>query len=216
MTGRETMDTKSRILGISVRRGAKGLMGLLSAWLVCAVAFPGCSVFEPREPDRPKDTDTGKTPFVNANDASGVFANLTSGIQNLDGGNYVRSLGTVFNFIPLLYDEDFWPGEYDDWSKEIEQEVVNFILSGADTAEVEFRPTRIDDGTDFVRFSAEYSLRLVSKENQSITVYKGIGEFDIRRIGGIWQLERWEDVGRVGNFTTWGNLRGQARATLGG
>jgi hypothetical protein len=74
------------------------------AAVLCALALTGCNMFQPRDPD-PPGTDTGKIPWRPANDAAGIFANLTSGIENLDGVNYDRTLSDgAFNFIPLDQD----------------------------------------------------------------------------------------------------------------
>ena len=48
---------------------------------------------------------------------------------------------------------------------------------------------------------------------------RGVAEFDVRRISGIWLVEQWKDIEQVEEegktFTTWGYLKGSLRAQLG-
>lgn len=186
------------------------------AAVLCAVALTGCNMFQPRAPD-PPGADSDKIPWRPANDAAGIFANLTSGIENLDGVNYDRTLADGgFNFIPLDQDvidiDD--PRAFADWSKKVEVDVLNLMISESSEARVTFNRTVNINESEYVQFRVTYELKLVAKTNGEETAYKGIAEFDVRRNAGIWELELWRDVERVENFTTWGYLKGTLRLRL--
>jgi hypothetical protein len=186
------------------------------AAVLCALELTGCNMFQPRDPN-PPGTDSDKIPWSPANDAAGIFANLTSGIENLDGVNYERTLSDGgFNFIPL--DQDVIdindPRAFADWSKSVEVDVLNLMLSESSDASVTFNRIENINQSEYVQFRVTYELRLVAKTNSVETVYKGIAEFDVRRNAGIWELELWRDVERVENFTTWGYLKGTLRLRL--
>jgi hypothetical protein len=197
----------------NVTRVAAVCMALL--WNM--VVAPGCSIFEPREAQPPRDVGQSGVPFVPPNDASGVFPNLKSGIENLlDGANYKRSLSDNFNFEALLDDQvDLGVEVYEDWSKDVEEGVLDFMLSGADTIEVDFNPLVIQDETDFVQFRVEYDLRMVLSSG-GVQVYRAVAEFDVRRFSsGQWELDLWKEIEPVGDFTSWGYLKGQIRDQIG-
>lgn len=192
----------------------RGVGVMVAAMFVAALS--GCNMFEPRDPD-PPGSDSDKIPWRPANDAAGIFANLTSGIENLDGVNYQRTLSDGgFNFIPL--DQDVIdindPRAYADWSKDVEVDVLNLMLSEARSATVTFNRTVNINQSEYVQFRVNYELEMTAKADGSVTVYKGIAEFDVRRNAGIWELELWRDVERVESFTTWGYLKGTLRLRL--
>jgi hypothetical protein len=178
----------------------------------------GCNMFEPREA-QPPGVDEG-VPYFPPNDASGVFANLRSGIENLaQGGNYERSLADNFFFVPLdqdAIDPSLPQGIFLDWTKDVELQVLQLMISESADASVVFRSTPQINENDFVQFRVIYELNLTAKAGGAKSEIQGVAEMDMRRIGGIWQLEKWRDVERVENFTTWGYLRGTLRAKLGG
>lgn len=187
--------------------------------VVCSVLLAtGCNMFEAREA-QPPATDDG-VPYQPPNDASGVFANLRSGVENLaQGGNYERSLADNFVFIPLdqdAIDPSLPPGIFLGWTKDVEMQVLQLMISESSAASVTFRSTPQINENDFVQFRVIYELNLTAKAGGAKSEIQGVAEMDMRRIGGIWQLEQWRDVERVENFTTWGFLRGTLRAKLGG
>jgi hypothetical protein len=175
-------------------------------------------LFEPREGERPL-TDEDDTPFVPANRPEGIFPNLQSGVENLaQGANYEQSLADNFEFFPLdqdAVDPSLPPGIFDNWTKPVEMQVLQLMLSESSNATVTFNREVLQDGPEFVRYRVTYELRLTARVSGVGTIYQGIAEFDVRRVGGIWELEKWRDVERVEDFTTWGYLRGTLREKLG-
>ena len=178
----------------------------------------GCNLFEPREAQEPVPDD--RVPYRPPNDAAGVFANMRSGIENLaQGQNYERSLADHFVFIPLdqdAIDPSLPPGIFDNWTKDVEMQVLQLMISESSAASVTFRSTPQIIENDFVQFRVTYALSLTAKAGGAETEIQGVAEMGVRRIAGIWQLEQWRDIERVENFTTWGFLRGTLRAKLGG
>jgi hypothetical protein len=176
-------------------------------------------MFEPREAD-PPFADPSQIPFRPANSAAGVFPNLQSGVENLASGeNYERSLADNFVFLPLdddVIDPSLPPGIFNDWTKGVEMNVLKLMISESSEASVSFTPTPQINENEFVQFRVTYAMTLKAKAGGAEAEYRGIAELDIRRIAGIWQLERWKDVERVESYTTWGYHKGTLRAKLGG
>ena len=190
---------------------------LCAAW--CLLIITSCNLVEPREAERPR-FDDDRIPFRPANSAAGVFPNLQTGVENLvQGQNYDRSLADQFVFQPLdddVIDPSLPPGIFENWTKDVEINVLNLMISEASEASVTFIPTPQINENEFVQFRVTYELKLTPKAGGEEATYKGVAEFDVRRVSGIWLVERWEDIERDGNFTTWGYLKGTLRAKLGG
>jgi len=185
----------------------------------CLLVLTGCTVFEPREATPPSSDESG-TPYRPPNDASGIFNNLKSGVENLaQGENYDRSLSDLFVFLPRdadAIDPSLPPGIYDGWTKPVEMEVLQLMISESKAATLTFNRSELLNEQDFVQFEVTYELRLTAKADNTESVYKGVAIFDVRRVGGIWLLERWKDNEEIDGFTTWGFLKGTLRAKLGG
>jgi hypothetical protein len=190
---------------------------LCAAW--CLLIITSCNLFEPREAEPPR-FDDDRIPFRPANSAAGVFPNLQTGVENLaQGQNYDRSLADQFVFQPLdddVIDPSLPPGIFENWTKDVEINVLNLMISEASEASVTFIPTPQINENEFVQFRVTYELKLTPKAGGEEATYKGVAEFDVRRVSGIWLVERWKDIERVENFTTWGYLKGTLRAKLGG
>jgi hypothetical protein len=178
-----------------------------------------CNLFEPREAEPPREDDD-RVPFRPANSAAGIFPNLQTGIENLaDGQNYDRSLEDNFVFLPLdqdAIDPSLPPGIFDNWTKDVEINVLKLMISEASAASVTFTQTPQINENEFVQFRVTYVLKLTPQAGGEEATYQGVAEFDVRRVSGIWLLERWRDIESVENFTTWGFLKGTLRAQLGG
>ena len=169
----------------------------------------GCSVFEPREAEPP---GSGGTPFLPPDFPATVFSNMESGLEDLTGVNYEKSLGDAFTFIPLPSDVDKLGSEvFRDWIKAVELEVTDKILGDATTLQVAFiNPEQIRDEADFADFRAPYELTITWTSGATET-FKGVAQFDMQRLGQGWHLIRWTDQEGVEGFATWGYLRGSTR-----
>ncbi len=195
--------------------GRRRLLGACLALFVVAVVVPGCGIFDTREPTPPEPLSSNKVSFIPPNDPSGVFANLKSGIENLDGENYNRSLSESFSFVPLVDDMlDSPPGTFDNWDKTTEESVINFMVSGPDTIDFDYDAAVLQDQTDWVQFRVDYDLRVVTNDPPDERVYRGVAEFEMRRISGQWKLDLLKDIERVEGYTSWGYRKGEIRGQI--
>lgn len=176
---------------------------------VSLAALVGCDIFDTRDAEAP---GTGGTPWVPPTLPAQVFINLESGLEDLTGANYEKSLGDAFTFVPLDADVDkLGPDVYRDWTKTVEVQVTETILNDAQSVEVVFIKTQIRDEADFADFRVTYDLDVAYSRGDSET-FKGVAQFDLQRIGGNWQLIRWTDQEGIEGFATWGYLRGVTRS----
>ena len=180
---------------------------LLVAFLLAASV--GCGVFEPREAETP---GTGGTPWVSPQVPSQVFLNLESGLEDLTGVNYEKSLGDAFTFIPLPTDLDaLGEAAFANWTKAVEVDVTQKILADATKLTVSFiNPQQIRNEADFADFRAPYEL-IVTHTRGEVDTFKAVAQFDMQRLGQGWSLIRWTDQEGVEGFSTWGYLRGTTR-----
>lgn len=204
----------------SSRRKSSGpaVWGDWVVWLLLVIVVmtvSGCSIFDTRDAKPPKVTG-GKIDWVSPNDASQVLSNLKTGLENLDGTNYTRSLSDDFNFIPLVDDEvDLGEETFANWNIDVEKSVVAFMVNGPDSIWVDFNAERIIDEISRVRFRCDYVLRVVTKNPRVVNIYRGVAELDITGGSGMWKLEMWRETEPVGSFTTWGYRRGEIRNQIG-
>ena len=205
------------VVNIKRHYNVKQPLGIICV-VCCLLVAMGCNLFEPREAEPPREDDD-RIPFRPANSAAGVFPNLQTGVENLaQGQNYDRSLADKFVFEPLdddAIDPSLPPGIFENWTKDVEMNVLKLMISEASAASVTFAPTPQINENEFVQFRVTYELKLTAKAGGEETTYKGVAEFDVRRVSGIWLVERWKDIERVESFTTWGYLKATLRAKLG-
>jgi len=182
---------------------------LLVAFLL--VVGVGCGIFEPRDANPPGSEGT---PWVSPSLPAQVFLNLESGLEDLTGVNYEKSLGDAFTFIPLPSDVDrLGAAAFADWTKTVEVEVTQKILGDATKVAVSFiNPQQIRNEQDFADFRAPYEL-IVTYTRGEIDTFKAVAQFDMQRLGQGWGLIRWTDQEGVQGFATWGYLRGTTRGS---
>lgn len=180
---------------------------ILVAFLLAAAA--GCGIFEPREANPPGSEGT---PWVSPTLPAQVFLNLESGLEDLTGVNYEKSLGDAFTFIPLPADVDrLGATVFADWTKAVEVEVMQRVLGDATKVGVSFiNPQQIRNEADFADFRAPYEL-IVTYTRGEIDTFKAVAQFDMQRLGQGWSLIRWTDQEGVEGYPTWGYLRGTTR-----
>ena len=186
----------------------RSIIVIVMAALLGAGVLSGC-IFETRTPEPPgSDTSSWVTPEV----SSTVFQNMKTGLEELDGINYNRSLNELFTFIPLPDDVSQFPqGTFENWTADVEKLVVEGIVSGATAISVSFEIVKQTiDQSELAQYEANYTLTLTDVAAQEET-FKGKGRFDITRSSRGWELVRWEDIERVSGFATWGFLRGRTR-----
>jgi hypothetical protein len=167
-----------------------------------------CDVFETRTAEAPGGE--GSTWLV-PNVPSRVFLNMQSGLEELTGTNYVRSIQDGFTFEPLPEDANqFPPGHFDDWNADVEKEFTDRLVAQAFLITAAF--TNLDpirDQSPFADFQGDYELFVVFATVPPDTqTYKGRAQFDTVEGSKGWQLVRWVDIERAEGFASWGFLRG--------
>ncbi len=173
---------------------------------VCLVT--GC-LFDTRDAQDPATGSTWQVPTV----PQRVFLNMESGLEDLSGVNYTRSLHDNFTFVPLPEDaaNPTLAGKFDNWTRAVEEDVVNRMVSESSSIEVSFtNRLQIRDQNPFADFQADYLLILFSN-SLPVDTARGKAQFDMQDGSKGWQLTRWEDIERVSGFATWGFLRGSLR-----
>lgn len=185
---------------------ARSLHWCMVAGLVLAT---GC-LFEPREADNP---DSGST-WIKPDFPNKVFSNLESGLEDLSGGNYERSIGQTFTFIPLPGDlAQLGEGAYANWNAQVEISVLQKLLGEASKIEVAFTGLKgVNQQGDLSQWEASYELKVTPISNPSEPeIYKGKARFDFLNGSKGYELVKWEDLEAVLGFPTWGYYRGILR-----
>lgn len=169
----------------------------------------GCGIFDTREAEAP---GTGGTPWVPPTTPAQVFVNLESGLEDLTGANYEKSLDDEFTFVPLQADVDkLGPDVYRDWTKAVEMDVTERILSDAQSVGVDFLEKRqIRDEADYAEFrvTCQIAVRYANGDEET---FRERAQFDMKRVAGNWRLVKWTDQEGIEGFATWGYLRGITR-----
>ena len=179
-------------------------------WLVAGLFLATGCLFEPREADNP---DSGST-WIKPDFPNKVFSNMETGLEDLSGGNYERSIGDSFIFIPLPGDiAQNGPEAYADWNFEVENSVLLKLLGDASKIEVSFTGLKaVSQQGDLSQWEASYSLEITTiTDPPTIETYKGKARFDFLNGSKGYELVKWEDIEAVLGFPTWGYLRGILR-----
>jgi hypothetical protein len=184
----------------------------LTAAIVVALTLAtlsGC-IFDTRDAEPPGGP---ASTWVVPNLPSQVFTNMRNGLEDLTGVNYKRSIQDVFTFVPLPEDASnpTLIGAFDNWTADIEKEVIDKLLADASDVEVTFTNIeQIFDQTPFAYFNVDYSLRVIDNSGET-RFYKAKAEFRMQDGSKGWQLIQWQDIERVSGFASWGFLRGRLR-----
>lgn len=192
------------------RRVVLFTLALLSALMVSAC------LFEAREATPP---DAGSGPSVPLDSPTQPFVAVKTSFEKDNDVDYERALSDGFRFYPLQDDSLdqslIGTGAYDNWTKDVELEVVRLLLSEANL-EVSFETTpRINENT-FVRFDVIYVLLEIKPGTPpDTTQYAGTSQIDVRNEGGNWRFTQWRDLSAGPGVRTWGYLRGITRLRLG-
>lgn len=192
-------------------------IALLAILLTIVLAAPGCSIFEPRDPDPP---DTGdQDTWIVPNTPKDVFLNLASGLASSKSSNYERSLDAAFAFIPRPEDEaTLGSAVFADWTKDVELQWLSRLKGeylgtrsvqfGNENGTFEYEDIQVGEAT----FEGSYKLVLNPGGGAPAETYAGIGRFIVTRGTTGWVLTSWQDLDVNGSFPTAGYLRGTLRA----
>lgn len=184
-----------------------------TAVVVLALLGSGC-IFDARDAD-PPDTEGTQIPL---DDAIDVFTSMREGLEKDAMSNYERAIADEFIFSPLLDDSldlNFTgpPNAFENWTRDVERDVTNLLLSETRSIDVGFTPSEEISENNFVRFRTSYDLTLVSAAGDT-AIYRGVAFLDVRRSGGVWKVVYWDEIEPEEGFSSWGFLRGTLRQRL--
>ncbi len=179
----------------------------MQRYLIAGLIFATGCLFEPREANNP---DSGST-WIKPDYPNKVFANMETGLEDLSGGNYERSIGETFTFVPLPGDvAQLGQETYSGWNAEIEISVLQKLLGDASKIEVAFTSLNpVNQAGDLSQWEASYNLEITPLADPSAKeIYQGKARFDFLNGSKGYELVKWEDIEAVLGFPTWGYLRG--------
>ncbi len=178
-----------------------------------AAALGGC-LFDTRTPAPP---DTGRA-VITLDTPERAFEAIRVSLADLTDADYERALSERFRFYPLVddsLDQNFiGTTVYDAWTKTVELDVLGTLLGESSRLTVTWSPATLINENTFVRFSAGYTLEVVSSVDGGRTIYGGRSEIDVENEGGNWRITQWRDVAATDSTRTWGFLRGLVRRRL--
>jgi hypothetical protein len=187
-------------------------MGLL---LLATFVLGGC-IFEPRTAEPPA-SGAEKYPWITPNRPTDVFANLASGLASDHDSNYERSLDATFTFVPSPDAEAIYPGQFDDWTKQVELDMLKSVkLDYAGARTVQFGDSagnfaKKNEQGGIATYEGDYTITL-SLGGDSSAVYAGYAQFTLIYGTQGWVLQIWEDIRAIGPNPTSGILRGRLRS----
>jgi hypothetical protein len=176
--------------------------------IVGAFGLSGC-LFQPREAQPPG----GGSNWVSPDRPDKVLKNMQTGLEGLSGGNYEKSIGEEFTFVPLAGDEANFPGgELDNWTRAVEIDSIKKLLGQASKIALEFSGvTPLSSSGDVSKYQAVYKLTVTYSSTPSAPeTYQAKANFDFKLGSKGYVLIRWEDI-EVVEGATWGFLRGVLR-----
>ena len=197
----------------------KAAQRILLWTLTCAMLLqtPAC-LFDTRDAQEPQP-DSG-CPVVSLDTPVQAFVAIEKSLEECKKpANYERAISANFVFSPTLtdsLDQNFiGTGVFDNWTKQVEMDVLDLLISDAQKINVSFTPSILINKNTFVRYRVPYTLDVIAKASPTDTThYAGVAEFDVRNEGGNWRVTFWNEVETVAGFSTWGFLKGILRLRL--
>ncbi len=206
--GNATRRARGRPWGRSRRVVGLGLV------LAAVAALQGACLFDTRTPEPPSQ---GRA-VVSLESPERAFEAIRVSLADLTDADYERALSDRFRFYPLVddsLDQNFiGTTVYADWNKTVELDVLGTLLGESSRLTVTWSPSTLINENTFVRFSAGYTLEVVSRIDGSRTLYGGRSEIDVENEGGNWRIVQWRDVAATDSTRSWGFLRGLVRRRL--
>ena len=184
-----------------------------------AAQTPAC-LFDTREDQVQEPISGSECQVVSLDTPLQAFVAMEKSLDDCkQDANYERAISTYFVFSPTLtdsLDQNFiGTGVYDNWTKQVEMDVLRLLLSDAQKLDVSFNPSVLINKNTFVRYRVDYTLDVILKATPTDTThYAGVAEFDVRNEGGNWRVTFWNEVETVAGSSTWGFLKGILRLRL--
>ncbi|HET9950380.1 MAG TPA: hypothetical protein VFS09_01170 [Candidatus Eisenbacteria bacterium] len=190
--------------------------------LVLLTGSLSCGLFETRDPVEPGVPSS--FPCLTLSSPDNIVANILQAYGKPVGlGCYVSTLANYnsetdpgFLFHPDPADSTDGSLDFTSWTKTIEERVAENIANAArqDSFRLTFKlPYElITSQPDLVIRRYTYEMRF-NGSAISDSLFQGLAEISMRRVGGEWQITDWVDRRDPGGTTTrtWGYLRGSYR-----
>ena len=185
------------------------------AGVLCCMALGGvaCGLFESRTP---MDPGANTFPCASLDLPSNVFENIRKSFGRGDGlGCYTSSFDATFFFHGDPADSSFFPTQFTNWDKSVEDQTSQAVANDASDVAVTFKgvPENVTMDPDLEIWRYTYEIVYAGSAIPD-TLFQGIAELTIRRsTSGLWQITEWFDRRDPAGTTTrtWGYLRSSYR-----
>jgi hypothetical protein len=191
-------------------------------WIVLLGVAGGCGWFDTREPS--PVTPEPPVPWESPIEPETVLANMDSALVYLGRGitNYSRCYADTFHFYPTANDRDVIgqqgkPTAFDDFTKTVEEEVMDLLLNSSTRVEVTWTPDEVIVDTEEHKVWEERYHLLIEYLSGAVETYEGIARLELRvdpDQANQWFITSWQDFffpNQPDTVYTWGYLRGQRR-----
>ncbi|OGU29899.1 MAG: hypothetical protein A2X67_08700 [Ignavibacteria bacterium GWA2_55_11] len=193
----------------------RGGLSSLSALAAYVLFMPGCSLFEPREPEQPAVL---RSTFNAPTEPLTVLDNMTAAFRELNAVNYLRCLSDSLSSGPFSFEPTpaaaSGYGIFAEWTKSSEEHYFTNIRS------------RLPSGTAMILSFGTPSLQSIQADSVLVEVtydlsvphgqegvpQRGIGRAQMMmyldRPTGFWSIRRWSDLVTDSNAETWSDVKG--------
>lgn len=173
------------------------------------VILTSCDWFEPGVPEKPLDEESE---WIEPVSPSVAISNLKNSFEDRNIINYTSSLSQDFMFFGDPSDSQYVPpGAFNDWTLEVEEEVVTKIFNIFDNKiEIYFEDSLKDSTGSNASFYLTYTINLGSSD--STVTAMGIAHFELLRDSvNLWSISNWRDYRQNTLYIDWGILKALSR-----
>jgi hypothetical protein len=176
---------------MTIRRDLQGTALILA--LLGLVA--GCSIFEPRSPESPGESETcWRVPDL----PKKVFENLRCGLESLTTTEYDKSLNLQFRYIPNSQDSLNYSGVFGaQWNQTKEEISMDRLAAEAVSVKIEWGVFgEQNESTPLSWYDRAYEIVVVTSGAggaQDTTSYAGEARFFMEEISSGWTMRSWNE-----------------------
>ena len=203
-----------------LNRGATHGLAPLSILLAACLAFGGCGLFDPRDPEEPGGDGVQ---WIAPTAPETLFVDIKNSMEGKVILNFERCfVDTGFAFHPdpsdsldllsSLSGRDVFLG----WNLDAELAVAQRIFDESGTIKLTFttRDTMVSVSIDERIYFFKYELQVLGKVGGA-EMFRGFVDFDVRSVGGLWYVSMWLDKRDPDypypTYRTWGYFKGTKR-----
>jgi hypothetical protein len=184
-----------------------------SYWLLLAIFFLSCGIFEPRDPEPPEQSSFNFTP---ATVPSIVLSNLKNAVSQKNVENYIRNFsdsavtGRAFVFVPSADASGIYPNVRE-WTYADERGYFQNLVAKADgfsTLSLTAKDSLI--GASQATYNLDYLLTFQHTDAATFpTTASGTLQFVLAPdAGNIWSIYHWSDFSNSSEIT-WSSFKGK-------